>query len=225
MRPKPRNWIAFLLMAVGALASASEPEPQRLRAVPLIGLPCEGCEAAFDGVPPALPTRLRLSAAEAAGTPMHVRGRVLDADGSPRAGVVLYVYQTDSHGVYPPLPAFSGLGHEARRHGRLRGWVRSDAAGRYAIDTVRPGSYPGETIPEHIHMQVIEPGCVTYLIDDLVFRDDPKLTAGHRRQLVRGTGGEGLVTPLRTADGWQVERDVVLGRKVPGYRGCQAGLR
>lgn len=189
------------------------------RPVPVIGHACEGCEAAFDGMPASIPSQLRLAPAGEPGEPMRVSGRVLNGSGRARAGVVLYVYQTDRSGIYP-RPA-QRLGREAMRHGRLRGWVRSDAQGRYAIDTIRPGSYPGEAIPQHVHMHVIEPGCFTYFIDDLMFLDDPKLTAQLRRE-AQGTGGNGLVTPTMADGRWQAERDIVLGLGIPGHRACGA---
>ena len=51
--------------------------------------------------------------------------------------------------------------------------IDTDAKGRYTFETIRPASYPDATIPQHIHMHVIERGCATYYIDELVFTDDP----------------------------------------------------
>ena len=36
----------------------------------------------------------------------------------------------------------------------------------------------------------------------------------------QGSGGTGIVTPVRVADGWQATRDIVLGRGISGYPGC-----
>lgn len=186
--------------------------------VPIVGLPCEGCEAVFDGLPAQLNSRARIAPKSEPGAPMVVVGRVLDAKGRPRAGVVVYAYQTNSQGVYPQ--SASVRDPETRRQGTLRAWVRSDAAGRYAFDTIRPGSYPGENVPEHIHMHVIEPGCSTYYIDDVMFADDPKLTRKQRASLVRERGGDGVSAPARKDGVWYVTRDIHLGRNIPGYRVC-----
>ena len=201
----------ILLLAGMAIAK----ETQR---VPVLGA-CEGCEAVFDGIPQVLASRARIAPVGEPGEPMLLRGRVLDQDGDPRPGVIVYAYQTSQAGTYPA--SVSPVGNAAARHGRLRAWAVADAAGRYAFDTVRPGSYPGGDIPQHIHMHVIEPGCFTYYIDDVMFLDDPKLTPGKRAQLAPGRGGNGLVTPRMAAGTWRVERDIVLGLGVPGHRACR----
>ena len=131
--------------------------------------------------------------------------------GLPQPNVVIYAYQTDRAGLYPP---------GATRHGRLRGWARTDATGRYGFTTIRPGSYPNSNIPQHIHLHVIEPGRCTYYLGDIVFTDDPFLTPGRRLQERNARGGSGVARPLRNKSGWTVTRDITLGLNVPGYRGC-----
>lgn len=219
--------LILLFVAAGAFASepGTEPGTPSLQEVPLIGSACDGCDAAFDGVPARIDSRLVLAGAEQPGAPMTVQGRVLDPTGQPRAGVVLYVHQTDHEGRYPEHEDANRLGRAAQRHGRLRGWVRSDAEGRYTIDTVRPGSYPGTDIPQHIHLQVIEPGCFTYLVDDVLFTDDPKLNRAYRDRFDRRMGGSGVVTPTQVNGHWQVTRTVHLGERIPGYRPCETGLQ
>ena len=143
------------------------------------------------------------------GEPLRITGIVRDRQRRPVAGIIVYAYQTDRTGIYP---------ESSTRHGRLRGWVRTDAEGRYQFDTIRPGGYPNTNIPQHIHLHVIEPGRGTYYIDEMVFSDDPRLTPENRKQLVTGRGGDGLVTPTRDSAGlWSVTRDIVLGQNVPGY--------
>jgi protocatechuate 3,4-dioxygenase beta subunit len=67
-------------------------------------------------------------------------------------------------------------------------------------------------------MHVIEPGCCTYYLGDVLFRDDPVLTDQERREAEMARGGSGLTTPVRDPDGtWRVIRDIQLGAGVPGY--------
>lgn len=204
-----RALAALLLLLATSGANAREP---------VVGLPCEGCEAVFEGQPARLATHARIAPQNEPGEPLALSGRVLATDGSPRAGIVIYAYHTDAKGIYPPVA--DAQGRSAARHGRLRGWVASDDAGRYAFDTIRPGSYPARDVPAHIHMHVLEPGCATYYIDDVMFTDDPLLTAAQRRAHAIGRGGSGIATPTRAAAGWQVTRDIRLGAGIPGYRAC-----
>jgi protocatechuate 3,4-dioxygenase beta subunit len=130
--------------------------------------------------------------------------------------VIVYGYQTDRNGIYPPV--FPPRSSASNFHGRLRGWVRTDARGRYTFDTIRPGSYGGN--PEHVHLHVIEPGCATYIIDDQWFADDPNYLALAPAQRPPGHGGSGIGTLERRGKGWYVERDIHLGEGIQGYEPC-----
>jgi protocatechuate 3,4-dioxygenase beta subunit len=193
-------------MSMAAMAHGDEP---------VIGGPCEGCEAVFDGMPAKPASTARIAPAIEPGVPMRVTGVVTALDGKPRAGVVIYAYQTDTKGIYP-RPAKS-LGRWPDRHGRLRGWAVTDDTGRYTFQTIRPGSYPSRQAPEHIHMHVIEPGCGTYYIDDIVFTDDALLPASARSRKDQARGGTGVTTPTRDAGTWRVTRDIRLGLNIPDY--------
>lgn len=196
-----RTFLSFLLF----LLAPSAPRA----AEPVIGLPCEECELVFVGMPTDPAARARIAPLGAKGEPMVIEGTVRGLDGKPAPGVVVYAYQTDARGYYP---------RGTNRHGALRGWARTDGQGNYRFDTIRPGPYPLRKDPQHVHFHVIEPGIGTYYIDDLVFDDDPRLTAAQRERHGRGRGGNGIAHPVRDADGtWQVRRDIVLGAGIPGY--------
>jgi protocatechuate 3,4-dioxygenase, beta subunit len=186
------------LLAFGTAVWAAEP---------VIGGPCEGCELVFDGLPEQLEWQARIAPAGEPGEPLIIEGVVRSSDGAPAAGVIVYAYHTDAGGIYP---------RGSVRHGRLRGWARTDAGGRYRFETIRPGGYPGNSEPQHVHMHVLEPGKGTYYIDDLLFLDDPRLTPARRsRQPERG--GSGVSSPEKDSAGrWLVRRDIVLGMNVPG---------
>lgn len=185
--------------------NASPPQTRE----PVIGGPCEGCELVFEGRPAELKSTARITDPEVAGEGLTVTGTVRRPDGTPAPGIIVYAYQTDRTGVYPP---------GATRHGALRAWVRTDARGQYRLQTIRPGAYPQRRVPQHIHMHIIEPGRGTYDIANVMFDDDPLLTESHRAQQAQARGGPGLVTPKRDNAGeWRVTRDIVLGQNVPGY--------
>jgi protocatechuate 3,4-dioxygenase beta subunit len=200
---------------IAMLGLACRPGGAGTRHETVVGLPCEGCEAVFDGMPDSLAWSARIAARNEPGDPMRIQGVARDESGRPVAGIVVYAYHTDAHGIYPRDDRFSGY---AARHGRLRAWALTDAQGRYRFDTIRPGGYPGTDIPQHVHMHVIEPGRCTYYIDDIHFEDDPRLTESTRTRLQSGRGGSGLVRPVGDAEGtWLVTRHIALGGNVPGY--------
>lgn len=199
------RFFVLLLLALPVAAADAQVTTRE----PIVGGPCEGCEAVFVGIPAKLASVARIGPANEPGEPLRIEGIVQDGKGKPIAGVVIYAYQTNARGLYPSGPV---------RHGALRGWVISDASGRYIFDTIRPGGYPNTTIPQHVHMHVIEPGRCTYYIDDVLFDDDPRLTAAQRRQMDQGRGGSGIVVPKKDATGrWLVTRNVILGAGVSGY--------
>ncbi|MDQ3124471.1 MAG: intradiol ring-cleavage dioxygenase [Pseudomonadota bacterium] len=171
---------------------------------------CEGCEASEERAAGGLPSRLAIAGPAEPGERMVLSGRVLAAeDATAVEGVVIYAHQTNAEGLYAdggPETLWS------RRHGRLRGWVRSDAEGRYAFDTIKPAPYPDMTLPAHIHLYIKEPGRRPYYIDDVVFEGEFGVTAAYRaRSELRG--GDGVVRLGRTAQGvWIADRDIRLER-------------
>lgn len=196
-----RTSILSLLGTLLSLAACSN------AAEPVLGGPCEGCENVFIGQPAEIPSQARIAPVGEPGPPLQIDGVVTGRDGQPAAGIIVYAYHTDAHGHYP---------RGETRHGRLRGWARTDAQGRYRFTTIRPASYPQTDIPQHVHFHVIEPGRGTYWIDDTLFDDDPLLTERQRGQMLRGRGGPGgLAKPTRDADGlWHVTHDIRLGAGV-----------
>lgn len=196
--------------ALIALASAARAAPREA----IVGLPCDGCEAVFDGIPADLRSQVMIASASEPGERMLLSGIVRDRRGQVRAGVIVYAYHTDATGIYP---TGAGLSGSAARHGRLRAWAKTDASGRYAFDTIRPAGYPKSDLPEHVHMHILEPGRATYYIDDVLFTDDARLTPKQRSAADTGRGGSGITTPARTGKGWTVSRDIVLGKAIPGY--------
>jgi len=89
------------------------------------------------------PERTSLLESGMAGTRLVLTGYVLTADCQPVAHALIEFWQADAGGQYDN----SGY--------TLRGQQYTDAAGRYQLETVVPGEYPGRT--EHIHVKVQAP--------------------------------------------------------------------
>jgi protocatechuate 3,4-dioxygenase beta subunit len=111
------------------------------------------------------PSSVAVTSDQEPGVRLVVSGRVFGPDGTtPLPGVSLYVYQTDQTGYYSTPVNDS-------RNPRLRGYLRTDADGRYVFTTIKPAPYPNERIPAHIHYVVTAPG-YREKIFEIVFADD-----------------------------------------------------
>ncbi|HAV61641.1 MAG TPA: hypothetical protein DCY13_04660 [Verrucomicrobiales bacterium] len=202
----------MLVLLVGCRAATGA----RSGSEPVVGGPCEGCEAVFEGLPDVLLAQARIAPADEPGDALRIEGTVFHRDGSAATGIVVYAYHTNARGIYPRDERMRG--QAAYLHGTLRGWTRTDGQGRYRFDTVRPGGYADSDTPAHVHMHVLEPGRCTYYVDDILFRDDPRLTPERIREDTHGRGGSGVVTPQRhEGSGWLVKRDIILGEGIPDY--------
>lgn len=149
------------------------------------------------------------------GQPLLITGTIFKPDGkTPAPDVILYYYHTDINGLYANK---QGLDPRVVRHGYIRGWVKSDANGKYAIYTIRPASYPGTVFEAHIHPAIKEPAIdKEYYIDDFVFDDDKFLTQEKRKKL-ENRGGSGLLKTLTKDNLQQANRDIILGLNIPNY--------
>jgi protocatechuate 3,4-dioxygenase beta subunit len=131
------------------------------------------------------------------GEPLVVSGTVYGADGrTSLEGVKLYVYHTDARGIYSDE---DGNGREPRP--RLKGWMRTNAEGRYEFRTIKPASYPGRRIPAHIHASASGPGYTERWIDDFWFEGDPFITDEMRAKFAGGGTFSPIMTIRRDSDG------------------------
>lgn len=181
----------------------------------LVGGTCEGCEGVFEELPKQLHWETTIHKPGEPGEPLEISGTIFKADGkTPAPGVILYVYHTDAKGVYEPAP---GAASWVKRHGHLRGWMKTDARGQYKFHTIKPAAYPGRRDPAHIHPTIKEPDKNEYYIDEYRFADDPLLTAQERAREEK-RGGSGIITLTKNSQGvWIGRRDIVLGRNIPNY--------
>ncbi|HEY0656617.1 MAG TPA: intradiol ring-cleavage dioxygenase [Chryseosolibacter sp.] len=181
-----------------------------------VGGDCEGCEGLFEYGNRKLNAVDTLPDFNDNGPRMLVTGTIFNKDGkTPAKDVILYIYHTDQTGEYPTKGNEEGW---ARRHGYIRGWIKTGADGKYSFYTLRPGAYPGRQNPEHIHPTIKEPGYSAYWIDEYLFEDDPILTTQEKKSQP-GRGGRGIVKVTKNKDGLQVaKRDIILGLNVPGYK-------
>ncbi|MBC8045636.1 MAG: intradiol ring-cleavage dioxygenase [Fimbriimonadaceae bacterium] len=89
---------------------------------------------------------------------------------TPAEDVIIYVYNTNAKGIYAKKGNETGNG---KRHGYIRGWMKTGADGKYEFTTVKPAAYPNTEGPAHIHITVKEENKDEYWLEEYNFNDDP----------------------------------------------------
>ena len=181
-----------------------------------VGGGCEGCEAIFESPVPfhLLNWVDTLPGFDEPGPKLEITGTVYKKDGkTPAPNIILYIYHTDQTGHYTPATNATGWG---KRHGRLRGWIKTNDKGQYKFYTLKPVAYPNAKEPAHIHPTIKEPGLSEYYIDAYVFDDDPLLTEDIKRRH-EGRGGDGILKLQQNGTLFTAKRDIILGKNIPDY--------
>ncbi len=182
----------------------------------VVGGPCEGCEGLREYGNKVLRPIDTLPLFEVTHPKLKITGIVYKKDGkTPAPDVILYIYHTNRAGIYETKGNETGW---AKRHGFIRGWVKTDEAGRYTFYTFRPGAYPDKSEPEHIHLTVKEPGTNEYYLDDYLFDDDPLVDQKERKKWERrNRGGSGIMKAYEENGILMIRRDLILGLNIPDY--------
>lgn len=151
--------------------------------VPVAQSPTEARGPAFgpDAVEPGdadLLTNFAAPGQSAVGERIVVTGTLRDGDGHPVPGALIEIWQANAGGRYrharddylaPLDPNFGGCGR-----------CMTDAAGRYAFRSVKPGPYPwpngpNDWRPAHIHLSVFGTAWAQRLITQFYFEGDPHI--------------------------------------------------
>lgn len=105
---------------------------------------------------------------DAIGARIRIEGRVLDGEDAPVPDAMLEIWQADGAGRYPETaggPGFGGFGRAG-----------TDAQGRFAFATIKPGPVPGPdgtTQAPHLAVSVFARGLLTRLVTRIYFPDEP----------------------------------------------------
>jgi protocatechuate 3,4-dioxygenase beta subunit len=128
------RWVGWLVVVGCSSSPASAPAP----------------EAAAPAVPAAAASALQLAPAGEPGQALMVTGILVRADDqTPLAGQRFLVYQSDASGDYRASDPAD------ERTARLRAHVTTDAAGRFALQTILPGAYGDPPGDPHLHIEVL----------------------------------------------------------------------
>lgn len=133
------------LAGCGGSEDEEEPRPRSLAPTPACDDGGEPTVAQTEGpyFTPGSPERRSLREDGVEGERLMIAGRVLTTGCRPIRRALLDFWQADADGEYDN----SGF--------RLRGHQFTDARGRFALETIVPGLYPGRT--RHVHVKVQAP--------------------------------------------------------------------
>lgn len=138
------------------------------------------------------------------GEKMIISGTVFQADGkTPAPNVLIYLYHTDIYGYY-------GKNGE-HRHGRYRGWMLTDAKGRYEFQTIKPAPYPENRFAAHIHTTITTANLNEDWIDNYLFEGDTLISARERSEAGKKGGFDPILKLEKSVNGiWQATRNIQL---------------
>ena len=140
---------------------------------------------------------------------LKITGTIYQSDGvTPAKDVILYIWHQDEDGYYDMKNA------NDKRYVYHRGWVKTDADGKYTFYTFFPGSYPHSKEARHIHAAVKESGKDDYALNGFLFDDNPFLTKLCRKRLAKKGINNILITPKK-GDLHVANHDIVLKADTP----------
>ncbi len=188
-----------------------------------VGGGCDGCELMYIDMPSNIQSSSYSPAYhENNSGNLLIKGKVFHRDGmSPAKNIIVYYWHTDETGYYTSKEQQT---QDAKRHGYIRGWVKSDEKGNYSIYTIIPKAYPKLNTPAHIHLSIKEPTIADeYYVDSLVFDYDPLVTTKYRKKS-KNRGGSGILRSLISKNMIIAEHNIILGLNIPNYPATTAGL-
>lgn len=102
---------------------------------------------------------------------IKITGTIYLADGvTPAKDVLFYVCQPDENGAYQ-----LERDEYRKRYVHHRGWVKTDADGRYTFYTFIPGKFLRVKELKQIHRVIKQPGLPEQELSSFFFNDDPLL--------------------------------------------------
>ena len=131
-----------------------------------------------------------IAAADTPGEHVDLRARVLDADGLPISDALVEIWQADAKGRYvhpedlnqPPSTGFRGFGR-----------VPTDAQGRFAFHTIKPGPVAdpeGGLQAPHLLVSVFMRGAAQGVVARMYFPEEPRNADDRVLRRCRRNGAE-----------------------------------
>lgn len=143
---------------------------------------------------------------------LKITGTIYENDGkTPAKNVLLFIHQADEDGN------FELKRHNKKRYVKHRGWVRTDANGRYTFYTFVPGKYMFGNELAQILPILKEPNKPEYKIESFVFDNDPSLTKSCRAKIME-TNPNRIIKLDKKEGLFVANRDIILGKELEIYK-------
>jgi len=159
--------------------------------------PDESELCAFVLMPEKLTSTLRVPSDTLPGEKLTIKNKIVDSKGNPAEGMIVYIYQTNTGGIYPKKGNEEGV---HRWHGYLHAYGITGADGSFEIQTIKPGPYPSWTAPAHIHCILLDKNNNAYYINDYVFEGEPFVDERYGAR-ERSPGSSGILKLTKNSDG------------------------
>lgn len=137
---------------------------------------------------------------------LKITGTIFESDGvTPANDVILYIDQADENGD------FDLRYNNEKRFVYHRGWIKTDADGKYTFYTFIPGNDRRYNQMQQLFPIVKEPSKEEYEIASFLFDEDPYLSKTCRKRMAKKGDPTRILKPT-LVDGMQVvQKDIILG--------------
>ncbi|MDT0558846.1 hypothetical protein RM697_09310 [Ichthyenterobacterium sp. W332] len=136
---------------------------------------------------------------------LKISGTIFLHDGvTPAKDVILYIEQADEHGD------FDLRTDNDNRYVHNRGWIKTDANGRYTFFTYVPGGDRRYKLLQQLFPIIKEPSKKEYELSTFLFDDDPLLTKLCRKRITKKGDPSRILKLTKQDDLLVVEKDIVL---------------
>jgi protocatechuate 3,4-dioxygenase beta subunit len=137
--------------------------------------------------------------------PLILTGIIYQNDGvTPAKDVILYIEQADENGD------FDLRNHKDKRYTHHRGWVKTDANGRYTFYTFVPGNDRRYNQLSQLFPTIKEPSKPAYNLESFLFDEDPLLTRLCRKKIAKKGDPTRILKPVEKDNLLLVEKNIVL---------------
>lgn len=136
---------------------------------------------------------------------LKITGTIYKSDGvTPAEGIILYIEQADENGD------FDLREKNDKRYAHHRGWVKTDANGRYTIYTFVPGNDRRYNQLSQLFPAIKEPSKPNYNLESFLFDTDPMLTKLCRKKIAKKGDPTRILKPIKKDGLLIVEKNIVL---------------